>query len=62
MFRDLMPLLADKYRLIAPDLPGFGHTQAPQRGQFDYTFDNLAKIIDASEVAQIISSFLVRHL
>jgi pimeloyl-ACP methyl ester carboxylesterase len=46
MFRDLMPLLADKYRLIAPDLPGFGHTQAPQRGQFDYTFDNLAKIID----------------
>lgn len=46
MFRDLMPLLADKYRLIAPDLPGFGHTQSPQRGQFDYTFDNLAKVID----------------
>lgn len=36
MFRDLMPLLATHYRLIAPDLPGFGNTRAPARGQFDY--------------------------
>lgn len=46
MFRDLIPLLAEKYRVIAPDLPGFGYTQAPERGQFDYTFDNMAKVID----------------
>ncbi|MGL4236775.1 alpha/beta fold hydrolase [Tabrizicola sp.] len=46
MFRDLIPLLADRYRLIAPDLPGFGQTKAPPRGQFDYTFDRLADVIE----------------
>ncbi|GFM82387.1 alpha/beta hydrolase [Pseudomonas cichorii] len=46
MFRDLMPLLANEYRLIAPDLPGFGNTKAPPRGQFDYTFENLYKVIE----------------
>lgn len=46
MFRDLMPLLASQYRLIAPDLPGFGNTKAPQRGQFAYTFENLYKVIE----------------
>jgi len=46
MFRGLIPLLADRYHMIAPDLPGFGFTQAPQRGQFKYTFDNLAGVID----------------
>jgi len=45
MFRDLIPLLADRYRVIAPDLPGYGQTKAPKRGDFDYTFDNLAKVI-----------------
>jgi pimeloyl-ACP methyl ester carboxylesterase len=45
MFRDLMPQLADKYRVIAPDLPGFGQTFMP-KGKFDYSFDNLAKVID----------------
>ncbi|AWZ20933.1 hypothetical protein RTM1035_04300 [Roseovarius sp. TM1035] len=45
MFRDLMPLLADRYRLIAPDLPGFGQTKAPPRGTFTYTFDRLADVI-----------------
>jgi len=45
MFRDLIPLLADRYRVIAPDLPGYGQTRAPKRGDFDYTFDNLAKVI-----------------
>src|ERR1700749_3507303 len=47
MFRDLIPLLADRYHLIAPDLPGFGQTVAPPRGAFDYTFDNLAKTVGA---------------
>ena len=45
MFRDLIPLLADGYRVIAPDLPGYGQTKSPKRGDFDYTFDNLAKVI-----------------
>lgn len=45
MFRDLIPLLEDRFHVIAPDLPGFGQTQAPGRGDFDYTFDNLATVI-----------------
>lgn len=46
MFRDLIPLLADRYRVIAPDLPGFGYTKTPGRTEFDYTFDNLARVIE----------------
>jgi pimeloyl-ACP methyl ester carboxylesterase len=45
-FRDLIPILADKYRVIAPDLPGFGFTKAPERDKYAYTFDNLAKSVD----------------
>lgn len=45
MFRDLIPLLAERYRVIAPDLPGFGQTKAPPRGEFAYTFDNLAAVM-----------------
>ena len=45
MFRNLIPQLAGRYRVIAPDLPGFGLTKAPPRGQFDYTFANLAAVI-----------------
>ena len=46
MFRELMPELADKYHLIAPDFPGFGQTESPSRAEFDYTFDHLARIVD----------------
>jgi pimeloyl-ACP methyl ester carboxylesterase len=46
MFRNLIPLLADRYRLVAPDLPGFGFSDAPDRAGFDYTFDNLARVIE----------------
>lgn len=46
MFRDLIPRLADEYRVIAPDYPGYGHSSMPPREQFAYTFDNLAKVID----------------
>ncbi len=46
MYRDLIPLLADKYHVIAPDLLGFGFSDAPDRTTFKYTFDNLAKVID----------------
>lgn len=45
MFRDLIPELADQYRLIAPDLPGFGQTVAPPRGAFTYSFDALAEVV-----------------
>lgn len=45
MFSSLMPELADRYRLIAPDLPGFGQTKAPPRGRFTYSFDALADVI-----------------
>jgi pimeloyl-ACP methyl ester carboxylesterase len=45
MFRNLIPLLADRYRVIAPDLPGFGNTVAPPRGEFDYSFEKLAAVI-----------------
>jgi pimeloyl-ACP methyl ester carboxylesterase len=46
MYRHLIPVLADRYRVIAPDLPGFGFTEAPARGQYTYTFDQLAQTID----------------
>jgi pimeloyl-ACP methyl ester carboxylesterase len=46
MFRDLIPQLADKLRLVAPDLPAFGQSDMPARGSFAYTFDNLASVID----------------
>ncbi len=45
MFRDLIPLLADRYHVVAPDLPGFGFTVAPDRNAFAYSFDNLASVI-----------------
>jgi pimeloyl-ACP methyl ester carboxylesterase len=45
MFRDLIAALADHYHVIAPDLPGFGLTKAPPRGDFDYSFDSLADAI-----------------
>ncbi|MEO8604709.1 MAG: alpha/beta hydrolase, partial [bacterium] len=46
MFRTLIPLLADKYHLVAPDYPGYGHSSMPPHDTFAYTFDNLAKVID----------------
>ena len=46
MFRDLIPQLADRFHLIAPDLPGFGLTELKPRDRFAYTFDNIAHVID----------------
>ncbi|MEU7610596.1 alpha/beta hydrolase [Micromonospora sp. NPDC049204] len=45
-FRHLIPLLADRYRVIAPDFPGFGHSASPDRSTFDYTFANFADLMD----------------
>jgi pimeloyl-ACP methyl ester carboxylesterase len=56
MFRNLIPRLAERYRVIAPDLPGFGFSDAPDRRRFSYTFANLAerigKFVDAIELGQ----------
>ncbi|ACL56446.1 alpha/beta fold hydrolase [Methylobacterium nodulans] len=46
MFRDLIPRLADRFHLVAPDLPGFGRSEMPARDRFTYSFDNLASVID----------------
>ena len=46
MFRDLIPLLSDRFRLIAPDLPGFGQSAMPSRTTFSYSFDHIANVID----------------
>src|ERR1700733_14549143 len=46
MFRNLIPALADKYRVIAPDYPGYGNSSMPAHDKFTYTFDNVAKVID----------------
>jgi pimeloyl-ACP methyl ester carboxylesterase len=46
MFRDLIPMLADRFHIIAPDLPGFGQSDMPPRSRFKYTFDNIAGVID----------------
>lgn len=45
MYRDVIPALADRYHVIAPDLPAFGFTEAPAREQYAYTFSQLAKTI-----------------
>jgi pimeloyl-ACP methyl ester carboxylesterase len=45
MFRDLIPLLSDRFHVVAPDLRGFGRTALPSRDKFTYSFDNLARAI-----------------
>ncbi len=52
MFRELIPQLAAKYHVIAPDLPGFGQTSVKPGIQFNYTFDTLTSVIDALTVAK----------
>src|SRR3954452_19287938 len=46
MFRNLMPLLAGSFRVIAPDYPGFGQSSMPERKDFQYTFESLTTVID----------------
>jgi pimeloyl-ACP methyl ester carboxylesterase len=47
MFRELIPRLADQFRVIAPDLPGFGFTEVPERRKYTYSFDALAQTLEA---------------
>jgi pimeloyl-ACP methyl ester carboxylesterase len=59
MFRDLIPLLADNYRIIAPDLPGFGQSDMPARDEFDYTFANITEVIERFTEVMGLSRFAV---
>jgi pimeloyl-ACP methyl ester carboxylesterase len=57
MYRNLIPALADKYHVVAPDYPGFGHSSMPSRDKYTYTFDNLAKTIDEFTTVLGLSKF-----
>jgi pimeloyl-ACP methyl ester carboxylesterase len=57
MFRALIPVLAQRYHVVAPDLPGFGQTDVLPGADFDYTFDRLAAVIDAFTVAKGLSRY-----
>ena len=46
MFRNLIPALADEFHVVAPDYPGFGNSSMPTAGEFDYTFDHLADVVE----------------
>jgi hypothetical protein len=46
MFRNLIPALADRYRVIAPDYPGYGQSDMPDRTKFTYTFDRFGELVD----------------
>lgn len=59
MFRELIPRLSDSYRVIAPDLPGFGFTEIPPKRKYVYTFDRLAATLDAFTQALKIRRFAV---
>lgn len=47
MYRNLIPILSSQYHVLAPDLPGFGYSDAPDHSQFNYTFENLASTMQA---------------
>ena len=59
MFRDLIPQLADRYHVVAPDLPGFGMTEQPARDKFAYTFENIAKVIGRFTEALRLEKFAI---
>ena len=59
MWEPLLPLLADRYHLIAPDYPGFGNSDAPSPSSFTYTFDNLAKVVDQLTVKLGLTSYVL---
>src|SRR5438552_17472564 len=46
MFRNLIPMLADEYHIVAPDFPGYGESSAPSVNDFDYSFERLATVTD----------------
>jgi pimeloyl-ACP methyl ester carboxylesterase len=59
MFRNLIPRLADQYRVIAPDLPGFGFTEVPEKRKYTYSFEALTGTIDAFTDALGLKSYAI---
>ncbi|MEA3264710.1 MAG: alpha/beta hydrolase [Pseudomonadota bacterium] len=59
MFATLIPLLADRYHVVAPDYPGFGESGTPPASTFTYTFDNLAKVMDGFTQAVGLKSYVL---
>jgi len=59
MFRELIPRLADHYRVIAPDLPGFGFTEVPDERKYEYSFDGLTRTIEAFTQALEIDRYAI---
>ncbi|QNI33562.1 alpha/beta hydrolase [Alloacidobacterium dinghuense] len=59
MFRELIPRLADEYRVIAPDLPGFGFTEVPEKRNYTYSFDALAHTVEAFTDALGLNSYAI---
>ncbi|RYG87743.1 MAG: alpha/beta hydrolase [Alphaproteobacteria bacterium] len=57
MFRKLIPLLADRYHVIAPDYPGYGQSDMPAMKDFTYSFDNLARVVDKFTEAVGVTKF-----
>ncbi|MGX1051035.1 pimeloyl-ACP methyl ester carboxylesterase [Bradyrhizobium japonicum] len=62
MFRDLIPALSDRFRLVAPDLPGFGQSDMPARESFAYTFAALAQVIERFTEVIGLPAFLALRL
>ncbi len=58
-FDGLIPLLADRYRVVAPDYPGFGRSDAPPAEEFHYTFDHLAEVMGAFTEALHLTSYVL---
>jgi pimeloyl-ACP methyl ester carboxylesterase len=68
MFRDLIPLLANRLPIVARDLPGFDQSDMPPRDEFSYTFDNIARVIGRftevtgfERIAACVFDYAVRH-
>jgi len=59
MFRNLIPALSDRYHLVAPDYPGFGNSAQPSMDDFDYSFDNLANVMEKFVAALKIEKYSV---
>ncbi len=59
MFRDLIPELARDHRVIAPDYPGYGQSDMPSREEFEYSFDNLARVVDAFTEKVGLTTFVI---
>src|ERR1700739_2877967 len=57
MYRNLIPLLAERYRVIAPDYPAFGHSAVPPRSAFAYTHAHFSEIVDALLNTLLVSRF-----